>query len=541
MTILLSQAVRVGGTVLAAGTTQTLAADIEADLVHRKMATYTSDPAIALNDVPVKANINPLTGGIEVSKVVCGRSAAELAAAPTAKDIAFGDSTVFYDIADPTKRYAMKSDHTAFTAIAGGSATIDEIGFRSAPTIWFAGDSIAGMWATDRGESPLWWAKTELYPCEFTIIGNTAVGGTSSSHLISNQIATLEAAPAKPDVVIIQTLQNDSIASFTDADTFTANVTQYATRALAAGVPLVVICSRPPKEIGGANVPASVAYANRKLEIFCRDTNGAFYCDVFGVWRRFSTADENNGASSKVTWKGTANTDNSYSDDGTHPTFLAARAAAPLIEPVLRRVARPVTPMPSALIDFNPTTAPYNNALGRNGMMVGTGGQYNGVDNANVPGASATGTGRWFVTDGNGITATPSIVTGADGYAYLELTLSGTASALATIQARYSYSYDVPLADYIAECMVEIEALTGVKEVMFNTFNGVQLSTNANANNNCILPANLTTKLHLRSKRQSYQNTGSATRNNDFRIIVKSGSTVSGKVRFGRCGIYRVS
>lgn len=65
MTILLSQAVRVGGTVLAAGTTQTLAADIEADLVHRKMATYTSDPATALNDVPVKANVNPLTGKIQ--------------------------------------------------------------------------------------------------------------------------------------------------------------------------------------------------------------------------------------------------------------------------------------------------------------------------------------------------------------------------------------------------------------------------------------------------------------------------------------------
>jgi hypothetical protein len=39
MTILLNQDVRVGGSVLAAGTTQTLAADLEADIVARKMAT----------------------------------------------------------------------------------------------------------------------------------------------------------------------------------------------------------------------------------------------------------------------------------------------------------------------------------------------------------------------------------------------------------------------------------------------------------------------------------------------------------------------
>lgn len=67
MTILLTQAVRVGGSILAAGTTQTLDAALEGDLVTRRMATYVSDPATELNGVPVTANVNHLTGGGEFS------------------------------------------------------------------------------------------------------------------------------------------------------------------------------------------------------------------------------------------------------------------------------------------------------------------------------------------------------------------------------------------------------------------------------------------------------------------------------------------
>ena len=62
MTILLSQAVRVGGAVLAAGTTQTMAADLEADLVTRKMATYTVAPM--KSTVPLFGENDPLTGGL---------------------------------------------------------------------------------------------------------------------------------------------------------------------------------------------------------------------------------------------------------------------------------------------------------------------------------------------------------------------------------------------------------------------------------------------------------------------------------------------
>ena len=65
MTILLTQATRIAGIPVAAGTQQTLEASLEADLVARKMATYISDPAATLSDVPVTSR-KTLTGVIEL-------------------------------------------------------------------------------------------------------------------------------------------------------------------------------------------------------------------------------------------------------------------------------------------------------------------------------------------------------------------------------------------------------------------------------------------------------------------------------------------
>ena len=65
MTILLTQATRIAGTPVAAGTQQTLEASLEADLVTRKMATYISDPAATLSDVPVTYR-KTLTGVVEL-------------------------------------------------------------------------------------------------------------------------------------------------------------------------------------------------------------------------------------------------------------------------------------------------------------------------------------------------------------------------------------------------------------------------------------------------------------------------------------------
>ncbi len=60
MTITLTRPVRIGGVELAAATTQTLSADVEADLVARGCATYATNPMIG-GQVPVMADFDPLT------------------------------------------------------------------------------------------------------------------------------------------------------------------------------------------------------------------------------------------------------------------------------------------------------------------------------------------------------------------------------------------------------------------------------------------------------------------------------------------------
>lgn len=92
---------------------------------------------------PVNGKVDPVTGMVEIPSVVAGRSAAQLAAAPAAADITLGDSTVFYDIADPTKRYAMSADHAAFVASggSGGAVQIDLNGQKQIKVCWL-GNSV---------------------------------------------------------------------------------------------------------------------------------------------------------------------------------------------------------------------------------------------------------------------------------------------------------------------------------------------------------------------------------------------------------------
>lgn len=61
MTILLTKPLRVAGVELASGTSQTFAADLEADIVARKGATYLTDPTPG-KTVPVVRTTDPVTG-----------------------------------------------------------------------------------------------------------------------------------------------------------------------------------------------------------------------------------------------------------------------------------------------------------------------------------------------------------------------------------------------------------------------------------------------------------------------------------------------
>lgn len=412
-----------------------------------------------------------------------------------------------------------------------GAGTPEQIGFIDYLKIGFAGDSIANGFAT-AGYSPIFWAATELYPCDYRITMNTSVGGTSSSHLISNQISTLEAMVTKPDVVIVQSLQNDYIGSYANADTYFAYIQAYSERALIAGVKLVVIGSHPPKS-SAPDVATAISYLNRRIEEYCNTVPGNFFFDVFSAWRKTDAAD-----SSGVAWRGVSNSANAFSDDGTHPTGLAGRAAANLILPVLQRYARPISPRAQVAVAYNDTTGNYNNVLGANGLMIGTGGTYNSVNNTNVAGVAAAAYNRWELTDGNGIIATPTIVTGDDGYLYQQLVLSGTASADATVSLVTNYVQNVASGNFQAEAIVDTISLTGIRSIGMSCqmVGGMTLgSSTANQINVG------TARLHFRTPVVLASNSGFMNRSNSISVAIKSGATVSGTIRVGRVGVHRVS
>ncbi len=397
--------------------------------------------------------------------------------------------------------------------------------------VGYAGDSIAVQYSNQNGLSPLWWVATELYNCEYTNYFVSALGGSSSSHLLSTQLAQLQALTVKPDLLVVQSLQNDYIGTSANADSFAANVTTYVTAALAAGVKCVAVCGHPPKS-SVPDVAQAVLRLNKILDNYCRITPGTYYIDTVSVWRAPPTA-----AETGINWKGTANTSNAMSDDGTHPTGLAGRALAPLFLPLMQRLARPVSVMPAVAQNYDNTNWQFNNVLGLDGLMIGTNGQYNSVNNANVAGSAATAYARWNLTDGNGITATPTIVTGSDGYRYQEITLSGTASADATVRLNRQYIENVASGSFIGEAVIEFENVVNIGRVHISLSN---MPVSGFGSGTKALFSIVSGRMLFRTAINTMSNSGFVNKDNSIDILIPSGTTVSGKVRIGRVGVHRV-
>ncbi|WP_291014997.1 hypothetical protein [Hydrogenophaga sp.] len=403
-------------------------------------------------------------------------------------------------------------------------------------TIGVAGDSLSDFLVDNPAQSSLIWAATELYPCDYQITLATGVGGTPASNLTTAdggnpaQILALEAMSVKPDVVIVQTVQNNAINSAANANTQMAFLVEYSERALAAGVKMVVLCSRPPKS-STPDTAGAWHYMNRLIERYCQDTPGNYYWDVAGAWRQTAAAD-----TSGVAWRGSVGGLDPFTADGTHPVAIACRNAAKGIVPVLQRFARPIGPMVSAAVAYDDTTYPYANVLGIDGMMIGTNGQLNGTNNSGVAGSAASNGQRWQITAANGITVTPTIVTGPDGYRRQRLALSGTASADTEVILNKPYFQDVTTGTFIAEVLVETASLTGVRGIGFApaSFQALTLYGGGDIGVG-------TTRFHFRTPPATLSNSGFNTKNNQIVIGIANGKTVSGSVDVGRAGIFRIS
>lgn len=415
------------------------------------------------------------------------------------------------------------------------------------PIIGTAGDSIADLFGCGLGvnqtssaiytTSPLSWALA-LYPADIVVDGrnnanggyNFGVGGSTSTQMLSTQLPQIAARP--PDILLIQTHQNDPIVAVADIATYAANTEATAIGALAAGVKLVVILSCPPHNSrSGATRAKALAGLNERLARFATATPGVIYLDTL-----HQLLDPTAASSTLVPWRNSASPSafGSYSTDGVHPTSFAAKALAPALADLLRMIAPPRVPR-AIVFDggYDNANNPRGNLLRNNGLFVGTGGLLSGVADAGV----AAG---WEVTTSNGVTVTPSLVTDALGYPAQRLTLGGSASAAAAVELKLgsvpSYLSPAPGAgDYEMEAQVALDALEGVTEVIASTGVGGPV-TNVNL---AVGPDPVTLSAFLASRRPAQFGSGNSF-NHSVRLTIPNGVSPAGSIDISRFGVWRV-
>lgn len=435
----------------------------------------------------------------------------------------------------------------------------DEIvGLRRRPILAWAGDSIANQYGLphDLSSSPIAFALMALTNRNFYWDGtagamdgtggyNFGVGGSPASYLTSNYssfgnaLSKIQAKTVKPDIVFVQSMQNNALAGASSTvDGYVQSYKDFCAGALAAGVRLCAILPRPPyNSTAGTLVPQNHQYANNSLAEYARATPGVIFIDYLPQVKAVSDANENNGTSSFVGWRGTSVL-GSYSNDGTHPHAMTARMAAPLFVPVLERFGRPVTSRVSSFAAWDNAAYPFNNILGRNGLMVGTSGRYNGSNNTAVAGSAASNNNRWSVTDsaGQGVTLTPSIVTHADGFARQRLTLGGTAAADGSASLAWDFYADVTSALFNVEALLDFTDVIGLDTWTLNFMNATNFSQVVSQ------AGTINDKLFLRSmKPLTISNTGFANKPVSLILNFKSGATPTGTIDLGRVGVFRES
>lgn len=351
-----------------------------------------------------------------------------------------------------------------FSTSPYGKALFGSYGGRR-PTIAILGDSYGHYLA-----AAIQYACARYYPADIAFDHRAqanggrlfSVGGTASTHVVSTQIPQFEANPA--DVAFIWTGYNNTPNSLAAAQAVAADITSAATSCLAAGAKLVVLCGQTAK--GAAATPWAILTLNTLVEAFARATPGVMYLDTTGVM-----ADPASTSATAIAFRGgSAGTPGSYTFDGVHPSARAVREGlAPIVWPVLERIAR--RRLPRAAINsgqFDPVNRPHIDLLGNIGLMTGTSGQLNGVNNAGVAGETY---GRWNVTTAGGVVVTPSIVTGPDGCKRQRLAFSGTMASGGYVLFDCNPTItNVNAGDaarlYDTEAVVELNGVTGLFDIV---------------------------------------------------------------------------
>ncbi len=247
-----------------------------------------------------------------------------------------------------------------------------------------------------------------------------AVGGTlidsGANNMINVQLPQFALRPA--DVAFIFTGYNDTYAAH-EVPAFAAKILDSADFCLANGAKAVVLTGQTPRGVAGSAY-GNLALNNILRNACSRSAGRLHFLDLTDLLVDPTRVDGLCGYSL------TGNVFLSKSTDGTHWSNHSCRLIGERVAGILRKLApeRPCAVQTHPSGTYDPASTPYGNLLGNAGMMVGTGGQYNYADNANVAGVSAAS--RYNITDNAALTGTPTIVTGPQGERVQRVTLGGT-------------------------------------------------------------------------------------------------------------------
>lgn len=337
-------------------------------------------------------------------------------------------------------------------------ATQFAIGSRK-PTIGILGDSYGAYLG-----AAVQYACMKYYPADIVYDARTiatggrlfAVGGTSTATMLGTQLPQFQAAPT--DIALIWSGYNSTPNSLATAISEANNIINTAIGCLAAGASMVVVAGQSWRVSGN---PQWIETVNTLTRNWCNNTPGAQFWDVSGA-----IMDPTSTSTTAIPHR------TNFSHDGTHPSGHCIRTAlAPLIAPILEQIARRRLPRASTYgAAFNPTTSPDVDLLGGAGLMLGTSGQLSSVNNAGVAGISSTY--RWNAIPSHAeVVITPTIETDDDGFKHQRLAVSGTTTAVRSIQFQCQPTTTAPDAGnaanlYDIEMMCDLNAITGLMDII---------------------------------------------------------------------------
>ncbi len=375
----------------------------------------------------------------------------------------------------------------AFSTSPFGKALFDAYGGRK-PTFSMLGHSYVACAGVNGGGSMIGaafqYAMARYYPADISFKNLTAanggnnhgVGGTTINSMLVNQLPLFQADPT--DVACICSGYNDGFGTMTAVNANVADTITVSDACIVAGAKLVIIFGMGPHAPTCA--PWGIQSYNNMLKAYAANTKGVIYVDLGALWVDASPATP---STTEILWKGGVNAVGAYSFDGVHPSGTALRALAPVLDPILRMIARPRQPRAAVPCGtggggtYNASTRSRINIFGDAGLMCsnGIGGALNGTANANVVGDCSDGAAyfRWDVST-NGIAVTPTIVTGADGFRRQRLTFSGTVSAGAyvifqSVLENGSINNGDATRLYDMEAMLELNAVTGLTDIQLSS------------------------------------------------------------------------